>query len=345
MLLVSTRLEELRTWLADPEFSLPPVFQVNNDASAVDPALFIDAAHNPDWLRPSLILSPGLKTFVGTESGVFDYLLAIKPELQMTTWKGAVLNARWDLPLTWSDSFDDGGSFAYARNDAVLDRLMLFQGVSLTPTLMANLGGGLILPDIKGTLNELVWSPKSGIHRFRLGQSYARNSLDQTDLKVVLGSYRRYFPALDLFVEGTAGKFWGQDTGGLLTLKRFFGDTAIDLYYKNTETPAKKRWQAAGMQISFPLTPRRDMKRAPVQIRGNEEWGYSQEMVLAINGQRTNDTISTTLGINPIPSPSIYRSYQNRDRLNEAYILAHSQRLKDAWRRFRDRISDPWPRF
>ena len=344
MLLVGAPLREMRNWLADTGDAYAPSITVESDTSSVDAVRFIDGESNPDWLRPSLILYPGLKTFAGTEVGVFDYLLSVKPDLQVTTWKGGVLNARWDLPVAWSNNFDDYRQFAYARNKPMMDRLMLFQGITLAPGLMANLGGGMILNNINGTLNELVWSPRSGMHRFRLSQAFARDSNNQTDIRVWLGSYRMYIAKMDLFLEGTAGRFWGQDTGGLLTLKRFFGDTAVDLYYKNTETPEKKRWQAAGISFSFPLTPRRDMKRAPLQLRGTEEWGYGQETVLAINGQKTNDTISAGLGVNPLPSPAIYRSYLNRDRLNEDYILAHKQRLKEAWRTFRETLPDALPK-
>jgi hypothetical protein len=178
-----------------------------------------------------------------------------------------------------------------------------------------------------------------------LAQAYAKNSNDHTTTNVWLGSYRMYLAPFDLFLEGTAGRFWGQDTGALLSLKRFFGDTAIDLYYKNTETAEKKHWQAAGISISFPLTPRRDMKRDPVQLRGADEWSYGVETILAINGQKKNYTVSTSLGINPLTSASIYRSYLNRDRLNEDYIQTHRQRLKDAWMIFQQDLSNAWPKF
>jgi hypothetical protein len=345
MMMVSTPLEKMREWLLPRSGTAVPSLQVDYDTSSVDSARFIAGDSNPDWLRPSLILYPGLKTYVGTEVGVFDYLLSIKPDLQVMVWKGAVLNARWDLPVSWSHNFDDYETFASARNEPMMDRLMLFQGINLAPGLIANLGVGMIQHNINGTLNGLVWNPGSGMHHFRVAQAFARSSDTHEDTKVLLGSYRMYLAPLDLFLEGTAGKFWGQDTGGAITLKRFFGDTAVDLYYKDTETPENKRWQVAGMAISFPLTSRRDMKRSLLQVRGADEWGYGQETVLAVNGQQTNDTISAALGVNPLPSPSIYRSYLNRDRLNDDYIQGHKQRLKEAWMTFRDDLNDGWPRF
>jgi hypothetical protein len=122
-----------------------------------------------------------------------------------------------------------------------------------------------------------------------------------------------------------------------LELKRFFGDTAVTLYYKNTVTDREeKRWQAAGIQFSFPLTFRRDMKAAPVQVRGDDAWSYAQETVLAVNGQKTNDIVSSGLGMVPKSSGSLNRAYFNRDRLNADYIRVHMGRLKDAWQLYRD---------
>ncbi len=344
VLRVTTPLVTMRECLSRTGTGGAPSLQVTYDTSPVDTARFIDGDSNSDWLRPSLVLYPGLKTFVGTDFGVFDYQLSVRPDLQVTAWKGAVVNARWDVPVSWSHNLDDGQAYAFARNDPMMERLMLFQGINLAPGLIANLGAGMILHNTNGTLNELVWNPGSGKHRFRLSQAYARNSDSNVDTKMLLGSYRLYLAPLDLFVEGTAGKFWGQDTGVAVSLKRFFGDTAIDVYYKNTETPENKRWQAAGVTISFPLTPRRDMKREPLQVRGSEDWRYSQETVLAVKGQQTND-IKPGLGSDLMPSASIYRSYMNLDRLNEEYIKAHKQRLKDSWVSFRDDLESPFPKF
>ncbi len=345
MMRVSAPLRELKVWLEGSGTVPAPAMEVTTDTSGIAEASFSAGDSNPDWLKPSLILYPGLKTYIGTEVGVFDALLSIKPDLQVTLWKGGVLNARWDLPVAWSDNFKRGRQYASDRADPQLERLMLFQGINLAPGLIANLGAGTILHNSNGTLNELTWSPGDGMHRFRLAQAYARNSSSHTDSKIWLGSYRMYLSSLDLFLEGTAGRFWGEDNGALVTLKRFFGDTAVDLYYKNTVTLEKKRWQAAGIQFSFPLTPRRDMKRDLLQVRGADEWGYGQETVLAMGNQKTNDTISAGLAVNPLPSPAISRSYLNRDRLNGEYILSHKERMKEAWRTFRGSLEDGWPRF
>jgi hypothetical protein len=305
---------------------------VDNDPGKLEGVSFAAGDGNPGWLRPSLMISPGLVTYVGTEVGAFDYFLSVRPDLGLPLWPGGSLSARWDLPVDWSENFDHGKPFAPSRTNARMDRLMLFQGVRLLPGLLANLGGGMVQHDTYGTVNELNWSPGSGRHSFKLVQGWANDNDTSQNLNLLLASYRLFIAPLDLSIEGTVGRFWGQDTGGMVELKRFFGDTSVALYYKDTETYRdNNRWQIAGIQFSFPLTFRRDMKAAPLQVRGTDQWSYLQETVVTGDGQQSNNAVTSGLGVTPAFSGSINRSYLNRDRLNAAYIQEHLGRLKEAW--------------
>jgi hypothetical protein len=308
-----------------------------NDSLQIDYHPRVADAHfplgkgNPGFLTSSLMLYPGLTTFVGTEFGVFDYLLSVKPDLLVDAWKGAVVNARWDIPVAWSDNLDDGKPYRNARHDARLERLMLFQAFKPAADLMLNLGAGLVLPHDYGTLNEATWSPGNGSHRFRALQAYAKDHDTQQTTTAYLGSYRYYFSPLDLALEGTGGRFWAQDTGFALELKRFFGDATVSVYYKNSQREDSKRWKAAGIQFSFPLTLRKDMKPYHhMQVRGTDEWSYSQETTL---GHR-NDLAPYPLAINPQPTTALYRAYYNRDRLSEDYIRGHWERVREAWLKY-----------
>jgi hypothetical protein len=343
MAVVSAPLKDLREFMKHPARNsrdLKASATFSYDTRITDDTYY----HPQEWAFPfpntSLILAPGLQTFVGTDVGVFDYVLSFRPEILSNLWKGGVFQARWDIPLVWSTNFDDGKPFRGSRTDPRMDRAMLFQGVNLAPGLMANLGAGLVLYNIYGTLNEVTWSPGEGTHRVRGVQSWARDEVTHRINNVYLGSYRYLFAPLDLSLEATAGKFWGQDSGFSFELKRFFADTAVSTYYKNSKTLEGKRWQAAGIQFVFPLTPRKDVKIGPLQVRGTDEWAYSQETTLAIGGQKTNDVLTKGLAINPQPTPALYRSYYNRDRLGSAYIFQHLDRLREAWLIYRQDLFD-----
>lgn len=308
---------------------------VSYDTGVTDGVVFVAGDGGPGFPSVSLMLSPGLTTFVGTEVGVFDYLLSLKPELAVQVWKGGVVNARWDIPLTWSENLDDGKQFSSSRTISRMERLMLFQAFKPLPDLMLNLGGGMVLHDNYGTLNEATWSPGGGEHSVRLTQAWTENEKSHRRSETYLGSYRYFFSSLDLSLEATAGRFWAQDRGYLAEVKRFFGDAAVSLYYKNSTTYQEgKRWQAAGIQFAFPLTPRRDLKVGPLVVRGTDEWAYAQETTLAIGGQKSNNVLTTPLAINPQPPTALYRAYYNRGRLSSAYIKSHLERLREAWLKY-----------
>lgn len=334
LLQIEAPLLPLRDWLERSSLTDAPAFTVTKQLAGTKGVNFVEGNQNLGRLKPSLMLYPSLTTFVGNEYGVFDYQLSIKPELQVPLWRGATAVARWDIPVAWSSNLDKGRIYAAYQTPAQMDRLMFFQAVPLAPGLVANLGGGEILTSTYGTLNELSWTPGNGLHRFKLIQSWGRdNTLDDRNRTVMLGAYRLFLARNDLALEGTAGRFWGQDTGFLVEAKRFFGDVAVSLYYKNSVTPNdSRRWQQAGIRLELPLTPRRDMVAGPVQIRGNEAWAYAQETVIAQN----HNNIMPGLATVPEPTQSLSQYFYDRERLNEIYILSHTGRIREGWRRFRD---------
>ena len=274
---------------------------------------------------------PELKTFIGMEHAPADYLLSLRPDLYLPLWKGSVANARWDFPVSWSNGFDDGRPLRGNRTPSQLDRLMLFQAVRLAPTLMANIGAGMIVHDSNGTLNELLWQPGDGSHRFRFRQAFAVDSDTHSTNEVYLGAYRYRYAPLDASLEATAGRFWSKDTGFTVELKRFFGDTAFSIYYKNVHSTDNERIQAGGVQLSFPLTLRREMNPSPVQVKGNDEWNYAQETEITSKGL---NQVGRAIAINPQPSFNLATVFYNRDRLSESYLKLNLLRLRDAYLRY-----------
>jgi len=339
---VSAPLGDLRAFLEHPEAEATLREHLSFDFDSREPAgtVFLSPPENSSFLNTSLVLSPGLTTFLGTEVGVFDYLLSLKPELTTTLWDGAALHARWDLPIAWSANLDDGRTYRSNRHPAQMERLMLFQALKPLPTVMVQLGAGMIVHDRYGMLNEALWSPGDGQHRFRVVQGFDSDSSTKKNSNLMLGTYRYFYGPLDLSLEVAAGKFWAEDKGGSLELKRFWQDTAVSLYYKNTKGPDDKKWQAVGLQFSFPLTPRRDMRPlAKLQVRGSEEWSYAQETTLKNNNYNNprgslNYLAPYPLALNPQPATALARTFYNRDRLSAAYLRQHLSRLREAWLKY-----------
>jgi hypothetical protein len=299
---------------------------------------FTQEAANSSFLTTSFVLWPGLSTLLGVaENGgdVLEYRLSVKPDIYVNLWKGGLLNARWDIPVSWSSKMDDG------KMDSIMERVMLFQGIKLLPDVMLNLGAGMLLHDLNGTMNEITWQPGDGSHRLRLAQTWGRYDTTRNNMESYLASYRYLYSPLDLSLEGTYGRFWYQDRGFSLQLKRFFGDSAVAFYYKNTKDTDRKTWEAVGVEFSFPLTPQKDMKHFyKLQLRGTEEWAYSQETTLKNTNKNDgrgalNYLADVPLAVQPNFTGSLYSQYEDRGRLNRAYLLSHLDRIRDAWNTFR----------
>lgn len=337
LLQIETPLLPLRNWLEGTTPTHPPALAVSQKVVSEAGVNFVAGKDNPGYLKPSVMVYPSLLTLVGTEHGVFDYELSIRPELQLPLWRGASGVARWDLPVAWSGNLDNGQVYASYRTSATMDRLMFFQAVTLAPGLVANLGAGRVLGTNNGVLNELNWIPGDGMSRFKVTQSWGRDS--GTNRNVLLGSYRLLLARHDLAFEATGGRFYEQDTGSMVSMQRFFGDTSVSLYFKDTVTPNdSKRWLQAGIQFEFPLTPRRDMKARPVQIRGNSDWIYAQETGIASSTAQTANYIEPDLAVVPNPTQALSTYFYDRERLNADYILSHTERIREAWRVFRDHL-------
>jgi len=328
---LETPLLELRAFLADAAHTdaFRQALKIRPEISSDAGVSFAQGDPHSSYLHASLTLYPQLRTYLGTEISPYDYLLSLKPDLYLNSWKGAVLNARWEVPLAWSGNFDDGKTFRGDRQPTQMERLMLFQALKPSPTVMATLGAGMIQHDSYGTLNELLWTPGEGKHRVKLTQLYAQDDAGKGKKEVYLGSYRYYYAPLDTYLEGTAGKFFPQDRGAVLELKRFFGDTAVTLYYKNSVAQDGRNHQAAGIQFQLPLTPRRDMKPYLVQLKGSEEWSYAQESAIA--KKNSWNYLGTPIGIKPEAPYNTARVFYNRDRLSDSYLREHLLRLRDAY--------------
>ncbi len=305
--------------------------QISRETPA-DPAITWEQAipTSSDALKTEAMLYPGLLTFIGTDVGTFDYYLTLKTDAYISLWPGAVLNSRVNTPVSWSSNLDDGKTYRNYRNNKDFERLILIQAAKLTPDLWLSVSGGMILHRLYGTFNEAVWSPGEGSHRFRFKQIYAEQSETKDQKEVYLASYRYRYAPLDLSLEATAGRFYDQDKGFTLELKRFFGDTSFAVYYKSSRATFGEDIKAGGVTLSFPLTPRRDMPSYPLRLRGIDEWGYSQETEITSPGKGGN-WVGRSIGLNPQMAFSIERVFQNRDRLDPGYIRQHLLRLRDAW--------------
>ncbi|MEK6398301.1 MAG: YjbH domain-containing protein, partial [Terriglobus sp.] len=135
---VEGNLAQLYNWLEGNRIAAAPPLSITQDVADEKWTTFVSGSTNPGMFKPSLVVYPSLTTLIGTEHGLFDYQLSIRPELQVPLWRGATAVTRADIPVSWSPNLAKGAIYAAYRTPTQLDRAMLFQAVPLAPGLVAN---------------------------------------------------------------------------------------------------------------------------------------------------------------------------------------------------------------
>ncbi|MCP4321217.1 MAG: YjbH domain-containing protein [Psychromonas sp.] len=292
---------------------------------------------------PRFIFSPHLRSAMGTELGVFDYSLALSTNLQMSLWKGGVVDIRHLLPLTHSDSYEDGEYFQGSRHVSEVDRILFHQGFGLPAGFTTQFSGGQIAKNYLGVLNETYWQSPKGMHRFKTEIANFTHENTDHSYQPLLLSYRYYLRPLDLSIEGAYGQHWAGDLGVSISLKQWFGDMAVKLTYQNTTCDRSnteyscardgyaEHHEYAGLNFIFPFGTRKNASpRIGVQVKTLEQWafGYRSRINNHANYIGGNRAAKTNLQYN------IEQQYYNRDRLSSVYINSHAQRLRESYLKY-----------
>jgi hypothetical protein len=334
MLQVTMPIEILRNFFHDARVNeaFSDLVQVSYVVDDNREVAFLEEASFSTWFRSRLVLAPRLKTFVATEVSGFDYLLTFAPALYVDLWKGAVLSTSADIPVSWSKGFDNGETFRRFRNDAQVESGLLSQAIRPYPNFMISLSGGMLAHEVYGTVNEIYWYSPDGSHRLGFLQGFGKDNNYNFNRTAYLGSYRYTYSPLDTSLTVTGGSFWDNDTGIRADLSRFFGDTAFSVYYKYSRTTDNKDYQIGGVQLAFPLTPRKGMKPYPVQVKGTDEWKYGLQTVTS--SPKGDNSVFVAVGNTPPVGNTVTQVYYDRDRLTPDYVKAHLLRVRDAYVRY-----------
>ncbi len=289
---------------------------------------FITTKQKSSRFIPRLELSPSLITTVGTEVGVFDYLVGLRANAYMNLADGLVFSTSYDTPLFNSQNFDKGYIFATTYKEQLKNRFvnsMLHQTLH-QDSILNTTSIGQYQSDYFGLLNHFNVTSVSGEHGFNLKigrfKNQRKNQHDTRDL--YWGSYRYFYAPLDLFTEFSYGQYWNQDKGAMLEMKRFFGETSVAFYLKDTIKTY------AGFEVSIPLTFRKSHKASPFgQIKGKKDFSYGIRTV--VQSPDNANYLNSTGGVIPKSDLELTSVYLNRDRLSSSYIKAHLNRIRDSF--------------
>ena len=290
--------------------------------------LFLNQKRVSSRFIPRLELSPALTTTVGTEVGVFDYLVGLHATAYMNLADGLTISSSYEIPLFHSQNFDNGYVFAKTYKErlesrfvnSMLNQTLKYESILNTTSI------GQFQTDYLGLLNHFNFTTVSGEHGFNVKVGRFKNQKEKSDdtRDIYMGSYRYFYAPLELFTELSYGQYWNQDRGAMIEMKRFFGDTAVSFYLKN----AVKTY--AGFQVSIPLSPRKLAKASTFgQIKGKSDFSYGIRTV--VKSPDNANYLNSVGGIFPQNDLELTDVYLNRDRLSGSYIKNHLNKLRESF--------------
>lgn len=274
-----------------------------------------------------LVVEPILRSFLATELGLIDYSLGARLRLTLPMSGGFLMHLGGQVPLVESDDFGPGDNFESTGVEAGLDLALAQYAHKLSPqwTWLWSAGRSQIFQTDLNTLAlEQFWLSAQGTHQLR-GKMMALHSATRTRT-VALAGYTWFDPGRDYSLSLTGGRFYAGDAGFRLDLTRHFGDTMVTLFFK----AASRDDQAGGLQLSLPLTPRRDMTPGALQVKGARRWAHQQSTTL--NAADGTNTLKPLLLYEPMLDLDLRRDLHDSGRLGEAYLRDELPRMHEAYR-------------
>lgn len=314
---------------------------------------WVVAHRAPSWATTRLLLEPILRSALATEYGMFDYSAGVRVTLQQPLWQGAYAEVSHVTALSESGDYRAGAVFGPNRLQSGTDRVLLHQlwrvpverwlgsgdedaaagwGASAVTALAAV---GRIDVNYRGAFAELRWEPGEGRHRWGLeGGGFERTTSSYDRLlpmhaRTLLASYRYAYTPTRTSAELTAGQFLYNDRGVQLGIRQWFDDVSVSLYVRRTTFPSETGARtSAGIELSVPLTPRKDMSPGHgIQVLGQPHWNYA----VATRIREPSNTLDTSQGIRT--GGSVLDRTFNADRSGLAYFEDSMPRIRSAARR------------
>jgi hypothetical protein len=344
----------LRQWIEQPANNCTAGQLSTPGSMPLEPlyegATWVVQQQKPAWQTVRVSVAPVLRTNFGTEVGAYDYALGANVTAQLPLWSGATVEWGVNAPIANSDDYERTRVFGNRRIRSGTDRLTLTQlarlpleqwfpgknGLGLVPgSVTAQATVGRIGTFYDGTLGALRWEPGEGRHRFSTQAGLFRNNDYQGGGPLgglrrgtpVLGSYRYSVMATRTDLEATAGRFLNNDRGVQLGLRQWFSDVSVSLIYRRSGFAGEPKRQFAGIELSVPIGPRKDLQPIPHLHVGGSRFVHRVETTL-----REGAGNPLRYGYGAEPPAQDLKAAANADRSGLAYFEDNLRRIRDAAR-------------
>lgn len=284
--------------------------------------------------RVRIEFKPDLNYTLGTEVGAFDYALAAKLQAVLPLWTGARVYSNYLLPVAHSSNMEDGAAFESSRQRRGLKTVALQQSLWLGKQVLASVAAGRFHYSTLGVQAEaaLFVPGTDDVLRLRgAGYNRAPGALAGQD-RAAAASYRRMLTPT-MWLEAGVQRYSDASNGPSVEWTRWFGDVSVQLSYRKGGDR-----QFAGLQLSFPLTPRQGMAPAPIIVSGASQFSQgirtrltsaSQAANLVQPGAVRDLTLETSLDTELLNAGRSSQSYfmGQLDRMREAFFMYGRARL------------------
>ena len=296
--------------------------------------------------KPRLKLNPVQNYYAATEFSLLDYSIGLNVQPSVLLWEGGSLEISKIYHLHSTKGFNPGEIFNFTRIRNGINSIMLTHIQKLQDGLSGRINVGQIGTGFyKGGHAELRWDSLDGQYAAGFNQGYW---LANNDKIQAVGRpatvYARYAPSLrDWSFEMVAGRYWYGDKGLTFASNHWMGDNKVSLFLRRTVPPERYwpgKWGAtfAGIEVSFPLTPRRAMSAETYQIKGSPRLGLSLSTTVGRQDNYIVDPFGMPIYIKAmVESPvsgQLGAVLMDYDRNGPAYVYGHLERLRFAYEKW-----------
>ena len=226
------------------------------------------AEHASPGTLAQLQFTPELSYNVGTEIAPFDYSLAARVLATVPLWTGAQLLVSAQRIVSTSANAEAVGQFAELRQREGLQALAVHQTLWLGSHAVFGAAAGRFEYGAPGAEGEaVVFVPgRDDVLRLR-GRQVERKPETPRGADLEQSVSYRWIPRPDVWVELGAQRWSDASTGPSLVASRWWGDVGVHLFYRRGGIR-----QYAGIEFSFPLTPRAAPENSLLHITGSPSY-------------------------------------------------------------------------
>ena len=296
---------------------------------------------NSDRFKPTLTLKPAFVLVDGSEYASFDYTLAMQAELSMRLAKGTILSTRYNIPLAISDNFEEGKVFDYRNRNkttAEIDQILLSQYFQIDlPYRWINLlqvgqfdrklTGGSFESSISSLNGNHTLTAKATKLKDDMYHNLDRYGFDEYREERLL-SYQYYWEPLNSNIKLTTGEFLYGDEGAMLSLERYFSDTAVRFDISQTEHEVKGDNTVAKLTLSIPFGTTQKVKTKYLDIQG-DYLTYNRRKTIVSQGEASYAQPHHLKEVEN--SFTLEKYYLNNNRFHPAYIKKNYNRLRNVF--------------